>query len=269
MCPADNYAWIPGYWAWGNDGYFWVPGTWIMVPAVGMLWTPGYWEWSGAVYKFHTGYWGPHVGFYGGINYGYGYGGSGFEGARWQGNHYYYNRAVTHVNVIRSNYSYDQAVIVNNTRIAYRGGPEGLRAMPTEVERSAEQERHLSPTAEQSRQHQSASQRKALLFSANHGQPPVAATSRPVDFSPKSVIPAKAPGGDGGAETRKAAPRTVVPPPKARNDAPNPAASPEPRPSPARSPAPEPNQGTGPERKKDPPHPNGPYPYIPTPPREP
>ena len=26
----------------------------------------------------NAGYWGPHVGFYGGINYGYGYGGVGY-----------------------------------------------------------------------------------------------------------------------------------------------------------------------------------------------
>jgi hypothetical protein len=27
------------------------------------------------VYRFHRGYWGRHVGYYGGVNYGYGYGG--------------------------------------------------------------------------------------------------------------------------------------------------------------------------------------------------
>jgi WXXGXW repeat (2 copies) len=27
LCPAANYMWIPGYWAWaGPDGYYWVSG---------------------------------------------------------------------------------------------------------------------------------------------------------------------------------------------------------------------------------------------------
>ena len=65
--------WTPGYWAWGNDGYYWVPGTWVPAPAVGLLWTPGYWGWSGGYYRWNVCYWGPHVGFYGGVNYGFGY----------------------------------------------------------------------------------------------------------------------------------------------------------------------------------------------------
>ncbi|HEY6823410.1 MAG TPA: hypothetical protein VI195_03150, partial [Steroidobacteraceae bacterium] len=78
-CPAPGFVWTPGYWAWGPDGYFWVPGTWLLAP-VGLLWTPGYWGWADGVYLWHAGYWGPQVGFYGGINYGFGYTGVGFEG---------------------------------------------------------------------------------------------------------------------------------------------------------------------------------------------
>ena len=33
---------------------------------------------------FDSGYWGPVVGFYGGIDYGFGYFGRGFEGGRWE-----------------------------------------------------------------------------------------------------------------------------------------------------------------------------------------
>src|SRR5580692_12257982 len=69
--PAPGYIWTPGYWAWGPGGYYWVPGTWVRPPAVGLLWTPGYWGWAGGAYLWHVGYWGPHVGFYGGINYGF------------------------------------------------------------------------------------------------------------------------------------------------------------------------------------------------------
>jgi len=35
-------------------------------------------------------YWGPVVGFYGGINYGFGYFGRGYEGGRWEHDHFYY-----------------------------------------------------------------------------------------------------------------------------------------------------------------------------------
>ena len=38
-----------------------------------------------AAFIWHLGYWGPHVGFYGGVNYGYGYVGVGFVGGRWEG----------------------------------------------------------------------------------------------------------------------------------------------------------------------------------------
>src|SRR5258706_2372049 len=77
LCPGDGYIWTPGYWVYDDDGYFWVPGTWALVPEPGFLWTPGYWGWSDGVFVFHEGYWGPLVGFYGGINYGFGYGGVG------------------------------------------------------------------------------------------------------------------------------------------------------------------------------------------------
>src|SRR5580692_6540582 len=83
ICPGDGYLWTPGYWAWDGD-YYWVPGTWALAPEPGFLWTPGYWGWGGSGFFFNEGYWGPEVGFYGGINYGFGYFGHGYEGGRWQ-----------------------------------------------------------------------------------------------------------------------------------------------------------------------------------------
>src|SRR5580704_15635965 len=84
--PGDGYIWSPGYWYWNDDyqDYFWVPGTWVLAPEPGLLFTPGYWGSEGGAYVFHAGYWGPHVGFYGGVNYGFGYGVSGYEGGYWQ-----------------------------------------------------------------------------------------------------------------------------------------------------------------------------------------
>src|SRR5215470_20148838 len=114
-CPEDGYIWTPGYWAWGPAGYYWVPGVWVAPPRVGFLWTPGYWGYAGGVYVFHAGYWGPHVGFYGGVNYGYGYGGVGFVGGRWVGNSFAYNQSVTNVNVTVVHNTYHKTVIVHNT----------------------------------------------------------------------------------------------------------------------------------------------------------
>ncbi len=37
-----------------------------------------------AATDWHGGYWGTHVGFYGGVNYGYGYDGDGYEGGYWR-----------------------------------------------------------------------------------------------------------------------------------------------------------------------------------------
>ena len=81
VCPGDRYIWIPGYWAYGDEGYYWVPGTWVRAPFVGALWTPGYWAWHDGVYGWNDGYWGTSVGFYGGINYGFGYDGYGYQAA--------------------------------------------------------------------------------------------------------------------------------------------------------------------------------------------
>jgi WXXGXW repeat (2 copies) len=75
-----------GYWAWGPNGD--CPAFWVVPPEVRIFWTPGYWDWGGEAFVFHPGYWGPHVGFYGGVNYGFGYDGDGFHGGLWEGEHF-------------------------------------------------------------------------------------------------------------------------------------------------------------------------------------
>src|SRR5579871_3727104 len=92
--PEPGYIWAPGYWAYGDEGYYWLPGTWVRPPTVGVLWTPGDWGWRDGVYLWNEGYWGPHVGFYGGVNYGFGYGGVGYLGGRWVGGVFSYNQTV-------------------------------------------------------------------------------------------------------------------------------------------------------------------------------
>src|ERR1700728_3337207 len=106
-CPEPNFMWTPGYWAWDGVGdYYWVPGTWVEAPQPGYLWTPGYWGWSNGVYAFNEGYWVAQVGYYGGVNYGVGYGGGGFAGGEWRGGVFAYNTAAVSVNttVIRNVY---------------------------------------------------------------------------------------------------------------------------------------------------------------------
>ncbi len=214
-CPDDGYLWTPGYWAWEGAGYFWVPGTWVMAPAIGLLWTPGYWGWGGHTYVFHAGYWGPHVGFYGGVNYGHGYGGSGYEGGRWQGRNYAYNRAVTNVNVTHITNVYHQTVIVNNpTHIAYNGGAGGLKAGPTRQDKAVERESHVPLTSEQAQHHRSASQDEDLRASVNGGKPPVTATRKPAGFSPEHVQPVQAPGGQEKDAARESKPKVLPLPPK-------------------------------------------------------
>lgn len=107
--PDDGYVWAPGYWAWGG-GYYWVPGAWVLPPRGGLRWTPGYWAFARAGYVFHPGYWAPRVGFYGGINYGFGYAGAG------------------------------------PGKVSYNGGPGGIAASPTAEQRAAASEPHVAPT---------------------------------------------------------------------------------------------------------------------------
>ena len=122
--PAPGYIWTPGYWAWNDDtGYYWVPGTWVLPPEPALLWTPGYWGWNDGVYAFHQGYWGPEVGYYGGVSYGHGYTGDGYEGGYWRGGAFFYNRTVNNISNVQINNVYNKTVVVNNvTNVSYNGG---------------------------------------------------------------------------------------------------------------------------------------------------
>jgi hypothetical protein len=106
----DGSLWTPGYWYWRDQGYFWTPGAWVRPPRVGVLWTPAYWASAGTVFIFHPGYWGSNVGFYGGVNYGYGYFGKGYTGGHWIGNSFAYNSAVNHVDPAVAHHTYAESV---------------------------------------------------------------------------------------------------------------------------------------------------------------
>jgi hypothetical protein len=171
-CPTEGFLWTPGYWAYGPRGYFWTPGLWVAPPQPGLLWTPGYWGFVGGAYAWHGGYWGPHVGFYGGINYGFGYGGVGFWGGRWEGGHFLYNTAVWHTGPGFHGVYEDRTVIHETINNHYSfNGEGGVRAEPNAGERAAMNEHHFERTQDQISQQRSARVDPGNYASVNHGTP--------------------------------------------------------------------------------------------------
>lgn len=199
--PGPGYLWTPGYWAWSaaNGDYYWVPGTWVLPPEVGLLWTPGWWGWTDSGYVWSPGYWGPRVGFYGGINYGFGYFGTGYVGGYWHDGAFFYNRAVNNVNVQNIHNVYvDRSVVneANHRRASYNGGKEGLTARPTaDEEWYARQQRSFAPTPAQMQQRELAVGRLAQRHSGqNPRDAAVLATPRAAHFdAPEAVREPAAP----------------------------------------------------------------------------
>jgi hypothetical protein len=188
--PAPGYIWTPGYWGGSASGYFWVPGTWVEPPSVGLLWTPGYWGWHDGIYTWSAGYWGPHMGFYGGIDYGFGYTGIGYEGGHWDNGVFAYNRTVNNFGGVHITNVYEKTVVVNetNTRLSFNGGSGGITARPTPEQEAAAHEQHVAADQAQLQHERTASTDKSLLASENHGHPAIAATSKPGEFSGPGVV---------------------------------------------------------------------------------
>jgi hypothetical protein len=134
------------------------------------------------------------VGFYGGINYGFGYGGIGFGGGEWRGGSFFYNRAVMHVDEHNVTNVYNRSVVVNNTHVAFNG-PGGVEARPTAQEEAYGHESHSAALAAQTEHEHAASQNRQLFASENHGRPAIAATGKPGEFSGRDVSRAREAGG--------------------------------------------------------------------------
>jgi hypothetical protein len=200
VCPGPGYIWTPGYWAWDPTyGYYWVPGTWVQAPYPGALWTPGYWGWDPVVFGFvwHAGYWGPQVGFYGGIDYGFGYYGDGYDGGYWRHRRFFYNRAVNHLDMRYIHHFYDRDAFHHRRwgRISYEGGRGGIVARPTAYDYRAARERRMGPMQEQYRQERMARRMPDARWSVNRGRPRIAATRRPERFMGNGVMRATRSGG--------------------------------------------------------------------------
>jgi hypothetical protein len=191
--PGPDYIWEPGYWAFGPDGYYWVPGTWVLAPEPGLLWTPGFWDWSDGVYLWRAGYWGPHIGFYGGIDYGCGYFGEGYEGGHWDRGAFFYNVAVSNIGALHITNVYNKVVVIDRTvvKVSFHGGKGGTTARPTAQQQAALRERHVAPTALQKQHEHAARANRALRASVNHGKPAVAATMKAATFTGHGVVAAK------------------------------------------------------------------------------
>jgi hypothetical protein len=205
LVPGDGYIWTPGYWSWNApDGdYYWVPGTWVMAPGVGQLWTPGYWGYEDSFYIWHGGYWGTSVGYYGGLNYGYGYSGSGYQGGRWDHGGFQYNRAASNVNGSVVHAIYNARVVQGGptSRASYNGGPAGTHARPTGAKNETAAASRAGPTAEQQAHERLALTTPTQRAAQSHGAPAIAATPRPSSFTGAGVEPARA-----KAEARPPAP---------------------------------------------------------------
>ncbi len=181
-CPGDNYIWTPGYWYFSPAiGYYWVPGAWVLAPYIGALWTPGYWGFWGGRYLWYSGYWGPYIGFYGGINYGFGYFGIGYQGGYWNRGAFYYNRSVNRIgrgvrNVYMRNVRFN-----NRSRVSYNGGRGGLNVRPTQSQMTASRAQRYGALPAQRQLVQRAQRNRTQFANVNKGRPGQAAWAQPVN----------------------------------------------------------------------------------------
>jgi hypothetical protein len=130
------------------------------------------------------------VGFYGGINYGFGYTGAGYGGGYWNHGAFFYNRSVNNVGKLRNVYT--RTMAVGNANHVSFNGPGGITARPTPAEQAAARDRHVPPTAAQMAHVQAASRNRQLYESVNHGKPAVAATTKPAQLNGHGVGAARA-----------------------------------------------------------------------------
>lgn len=271
--PAPGYLWTPGYWAYQPTGYYWVPGAWVEPPYEGALWTPGYWSFHGGRYGYIHGYWGRYIGFYGGVNYGHGYVGIGYQGGYWHGNQFAYNRAVNNFGSVHVENVYNRTVVINrtiiNNHVSYNGGPRGIDVRPTPAQIAAFRAPHAPPMSAQVDLRRTAATNRAQFAAANHGRPAAFVATHalqadrnihpaPVIHPPMVREPANRAGEQPRLENRPPQPQQQIHPENRPGNptAARPGAMPENRPQPNHA------QPVRPEEHPQPAHPEQPHPQA-------
>jgi hypothetical protein len=176
ICPGDGYIWTPGYWSWAGNDYYWVPGVWVLPPAVNLLWTPGYWGFYDSFYGWHPGYWGAQVGYYGGINYGFGYFGSGFYGGRWEGGHFMYNTSIWRVGKDIHHTYVNKVSITNKSRTSFNG-TGGVKYRPNTDESRGIQ--NHTPASNEQKNHEINMSNEKGQFHHTNAKPAIHSMSAP------------------------------------------------------------------------------------------
>jgi len=163
-----------------------------MDPQPGFVWTPGYWNSDAGGFSFHEGYWGPSVGFYGGIDYGFGYSGLGYQGGHWDSGHFDYNTALSRVDTSVVRHVYNLRADGPVSRVSYNGGVGGIHVtVPDDADPDISiPDAHFGPVAAQTQHMFAARNDPQQRYSANHGTPPVTATALPnLAVHPKELPP--------------------------------------------------------------------------------
>jgi len=130
------------------------------------------------------------VGYYGGLNYGHGYTGTGYQGGRWDHVVFFYNRAASNARVqVVHNRLYNSRLVnyASRGQVSFNGGPAGSSARPSLTERHLQATEHAAPRDEQLRHEHQALTTPTQRANGPHGQPQVAATPRPSEYSAAGV----------------------------------------------------------------------------------
>ena len=228
-----------------------------MAPYVGALWTPPWWGFDNGAYLWHAGYWGPHIGFYGGIDYGFGYTGRGYYGAYWSGGSLFYNRTVTNVNTSRVRNVYNYSVSsARGERTSYNGGHGGIAVRPTAQESAAQRDRRMAPVAAQIQHARDASANRQQFVNGGRAKPANLVAEHPLAtayHAPAERAP----------ETRPAERSQPAPQPAAPSSAERMRQQPEQRPQPGQRPFAPQARLSPQEQRATPPRPAAPVPAQP------
>jgi hypothetical protein len=126
------------------------------------------------------------VGYYGGVNYGFGYMGIGFAGGMWDHGFFRYNTAIMHVdgryihNTFEDRGMVDRYTVARGSHVAFSGGPGGIHHDPMPEERIAERDSHMDRSSFQMQHEGAARNDHSSYFKANGGHPATLAVQRPM-----------------------------------------------------------------------------------------